>query len=467
MVKFREHFRDLAGWKESGLHFGTTSNEAVKLYDIALDQLVYYYNHPVHGGLFSTLLKMREADPDFLPGELLIISLKLFVTDNPEARGEFDRLCERFPIEEQHPWHQSHMRAAKCLYKEDLKGAVKVYAEISRKWPGDLHGFNLGYILGLVTGMSRYMRDIPLSVISHYNKPGTPHYGLIHGKLCFGYAEMGEYAEAEKAGRKALEIFPLDSWALHAMAHTYENMVAPEKVVSVIEEFEPYWTRGVNFTHHIHWHKAGAHVQLGQHDTALGIYDSEIVTQARGGDSFPLSDASSLLMRITADGVGTGGREKELVPLWSQHKNTFTSLFYDGHIAFTSALAGDVEGVGDLARNMEGYIGNKSRSGWNKDATEQFGADLMAGCQEMARGDYDKAVSALARSVPGLVKVIHGSKAQKSVFSVLLAHCAVVSGCGVEEAMEHLEWVRRDNKPRREETALSRLLIPQLIVTWG
>ena len=39
---------------------------------------------------------------------------------------------------------------------------------------------------------SLIFRDIPGSVVKHY-KPSTPFYGHVHGKLCFGQGETGDY----------------------------------------------------------------------------------------------------------------------------------------------------------------------------------------------------------------------------------------------------------------------------------
>ena len=43
------------------------------------------------------------------------------------------------------------------------------------------------------------------------------------GKLCFGFEENCQFVQAETAGTKALEHTPQDIWAIHSMAHVYEE----------------------------------------------------------------------------------------------------------------------------------------------------------------------------------------------------------------------------------------------------
>ena len=51
---------------------GTTSNEAAKLYDAAITQLISWQDESQLGGLVGTLNKLIEVDPNF--GELPEVS---------------------------------------------------------------------------------------------------------------------------------------------------------------------------------------------------------------------------------------------------------------------------------------------------------------------------------------------------------------------------------------------------------
>lgn len=50
---------------DSGIKLSTPSNEAAKLLDAAISQVVGWYDDKQLNGLESTLIKMMEADPHF------------------------------------------------------------------------------------------------------------------------------------------------------------------------------------------------------------------------------------------------------------------------------------------------------------------------------------------------------------------------------------------------------------------
>ncbi|XP_071964159.1 tetratricopeptide repeat protein 38-like [Antedon mediterranea] len=73
----RCNWRDCQAWKDEGLEFSTTSNEACKLYDAALTQIVGYYQDKSMGGIDQTFKGLKEADPEFVMGHVLTTSLTL------------------------------------------------------------------------------------------------------------------------------------------------------------------------------------------------------------------------------------------------------------------------------------------------------------------------------------------------------------------------------------------------------
>ena len=46
-----ENWRDCDAWRQQNLSMNTTSNEACKLFDISLSQLMGYYDNQQYGGL--------------------------------------------------------------------------------------------------------------------------------------------------------------------------------------------------------------------------------------------------------------------------------------------------------------------------------------------------------------------------------------------------------------------------------
>lgn len=71
------HWRDCDAWRHENLSMNTTSNEAAKLYDCSLSQLVKWRDDPTYGGLDSTLTQMLNADPTFVMGRVLKCGIEL------------------------------------------------------------------------------------------------------------------------------------------------------------------------------------------------------------------------------------------------------------------------------------------------------------------------------------------------------------------------------------------------------
>ena len=106
---------------------------------------------------------------------------------------------------------------------------METFERILAKYPRDAYALQMAYFLALTTSHTAKLRDIPASVVTEYS-PSTPFYGHVHGKLCFGQGETGDYVAGELSGRLALDYLPLDNWAHHALAHNFEESGRPLQV---------------------------------------------------------------------------------------------------------------------------------------------------------------------------------------------------------------------------------------------
>ena len=53
-----------------------------------------------------------------------------------------------------------------------------------------------------------------------------------------------------------------------------------------ITAFEPHWTKANNFRFHVWWHRALFHLELGQYDTVLELYDDHIRGEEPDSDDY-------------------------------------------------------------------------------------------------------------------------------------------------------------------------------------
>lgn len=374
--------------------------------------------------------EMFSADPDFAMGKIMTGALGVFGVSPKNAvepRRKLIDFSKSSQMSKITQLERMHLQAALKLSEEDFIGAMETFESILATYPRDTFALHMAYFLALTTGRTTKLRDIPGSVVKHY-KPSTPFYGHVHGKLCFGQGETGDYENGELNGRLALDYQPLDNWANHALAHNFEESGRPRQGSSFLANTEANWSQGQNFSLHLVWHQALLHLQLGEVQEALNIYDNTIgVRASKDGGTFPLSDASALLMRLELHGVDVKERARELTPLWEKHNDNFVSLFYEGHACFNNLLAGDTAANTVLIDNMREYI-NDNRKGWNKDVVTKVGIDLMEGINAFFAGDYNTSIELLDRIMPELQSSIQGSWAQKSIFRQILLEACIRSG---------------------------------------
>jgi len=466
MPGFPDQFRDLAGFSSQGLSYSTPSNTAVKMLDALINQAIYHYNDEQLGGWAGTAEKMFEADPDFAMGKIFTLGLECFASNREktaEPRKKLFDLSSKSKTLNLTSLEKMHLKAAELMTSEDYYGAMVAFEDILAKYPLDAYALHMAYFLALTTGHTSRLRDTPASVVKEY-KPGMPFYGHVHGKLCFGQGEMGDYEASEISGRLALDHFPLDNWSHHALAHNFEESGRALQGSKFLQNSEPQWTQGTTFSHHLWWHTSLFYVQLGEFESALTLYDDTIGPMTlKDGGNFPLSDGSALLMRLQLEGVDIGDRAREQAAKWESHDEDFVSLFYDGHSCFTNLMAGNMAENTKWMENMREYIAG-DRKGWNKEVTEKVGLPLMEGITQFFAGDYARAVEILNPVMPDVQKMIQGSGAQKDIFQQILLHSCVRSGtpgdlANAREMMDQ-KLVRRKIK---EHTPLNKRFMEKMM----
>src|SRR5258707_13015905 len=155
-----------------------------------------------------------------------------------------------------------------------------------------------------------------------------------------GLEEAGDYARAEDESRAAAEFEPLSFWPHHSVAHVMEMTGRPEDGLGWMAAREPLWSTPEHLNQvHIWWHKALFHLELGQYDTALALYDGPIRATQRPV-ALSLTNASALLGRLDTLGYDIGDRWRDLAALWQGHADGKCLVFTDIHAAMAELRSG-------------------------------------------------------------------------------------------------------------------------------
>jgi hypothetical protein len=104
----------------------------------------------------------------------------------------------------------------------------------------------------------------------------------------------------------------------------------PDAGIALIESHYAAWGQSNNFRYHVWWHKALLHLDRGELDVALTLYDAQIRAD-RSDDYRDIANATSLLMRLELEGVAVGARWDELAQLSENRVEDGCLVFADLH----------------------------------------------------------------------------------------------------------------------------------------
>ena len=214
--------------------------------------------------------------------------------------------------------------------------------------PRDALAMKLIQAVHFVMGRPDAMRASVESVLPAWDD--HPARGYLLGCHAFTLEETGEYARAERTGREGVALAPDDAWGLHAVAHVYDMTGRARDGLIWLSGREASWAHCNNFRFHVWWHRALMHLDLGEYDAALALYDRDIRAE-KTDDYRDISNGASLLSRLELDGVDVGNRWEELADLSENRATDGCLAFADLH--YMLALCGgerDRAAAGMIAR---------------------------------------------------------------------------------------------------------------------
>jgi len=274
------------------------------------------------------------------------------------------------------------------------------------------------FMMGDSAGMRR---SIERALAAH--GPDHPLRGYVLGCHAFALEETGAYAAAEASGRAGLELAGDDAWGLHAVAHVHDMTHRPEAGIGLIERHAAAWDHCNNFRYHVWWHKALLHLDLGQHDTVLALYDARI-REDRTDDYRDLANAASLLMRLELDGVPVGARWGELADLAEARVADGCLVFADLH--YMLALTGDGRPAAAARLVAQVATTGHGRTELGRTAAHP-GVAAAEGLAAFGAGDYARAFDRLS-AARAHMPTIGGSHAQRDVFERVTVDAGIRAG---------------------------------------
>ena len=243
---------------------------------------------------------------------------------------------------------KAHLAALGAWCEGELERTCELLEGILRDHPRDFLALKLSNYLYFYMGDAANVRNGPARALPHWDE-GTPGYGHLLALHAFGLEESGDYAAAERAGRRATEINPADPWAVHAVAHVMEMQDRAAEGATWIETLAPHWDTVNFFRYHLWWHLALMHWGAGRHDEALRLYDARIWAEG-SSENLSLCNDISMLARLELAGVDVGGRWDAAAKVVRDQAGGSVLAFVDAHYALALGSVPPLEDHGTTAR---------------------------------------------------------------------------------------------------------------------
>lgn len=410
--------------------------EGLTHYEQAVTAFQLYRGDPM-----ASLEQAIAAAPRFAMAHILQAHLLALATEPDCATMAQDVLqrLRQLPLNEREASHAAVI--GKVLQGEWTEAGLAMDRH-HMEHPYDIVALQAGQLIDFYRANARNLRDRIARVLPLWS-PEMPGYSILLGMHAFGLEECGDYARAEAAGRQALDLQPLDCWAHHAVAHVMEMQGRAQDGVDWMRTREPHWSGDDNFFKvHNAWHGALCHLNLGQTDEVLALYDG-MVRKTPSAVALDLVDASALLWRLHLVGVDVGDRWQELARTWDAHADGRLYPFNDWHAVMAYLGAGrerDVERLRDAMRVSDGA---SEVARWAADT----GHDLLEGFAAHWRGDHDGAVQHLFRA-RHIANRFGGSHAQRDIIDWTLTESALRAGQrGMAETLANERLALKPHSP--------------------
>lgn len=345
---------------------------------------------------------------------------------------------------------RGHVEAVRLLAEGRWSAAGRVLEDVSIGYPRDALALQAGHQIDFFRGDSRMLRDRIARVLPVWSK-SIPGYHALLGMHAFGLEETGDYAQAEKQGRRAVELERRDTWAWHAVAHVYEMRNQPSEGLAWMRLDVDAWAEDSFFAVHNWWHQAVYQLELGATDEALRLFDGPVFG-ARSSVVLELIDASALLWRLMLRGVDVGGRFEAIADQWAPIAAAGNYAFNDMHAMIAFVGAGHSKEQQAVLEAQRAVLdGGLAGAADNREFTREVGHPATRAIQAFGQGRYVECIE-LLRPIRHSAHRFGGSHAQRDLLDQTLIEAS--RRAGFDELTTALVRERVALRPRTPLAAL-------------
>lgn len=432
-------------------HALTTTSEAAAGH---VDRAMHGFLHWTTGAMQEVGAAL-EADPEFGMAHV-VNGLFMFSARNTglTQRAAGSLKAARAVEASMTPREKLYLRALEASLAGDISRAVLAYEEILTTHPRDLFAQRLAQAELFWIGEMRWSESISRRLVHHWDA-SVPSYGVHLSCRAFDLEETLRFDEAEALGRRAVDVDPTDAWGAHAVAHVLVMQGRHEEGIAWLDGLKSGWDDLNQIVFHLWWHRCLFHVERGEFDTVLDIYDNWVRNRELGiVKSMPdlyidMQNGASMLLRLELRGVDVGHRWDELAELALGRLEDHSSPFTSAHFAIILAAAGRFEEAEALIASMRGFAASDTGTLGPRYAAAAVPASDAAVAHR--KGEHDRVVE-LLMPARHMLWQMGGSHAQRDLFFLVLADALLKTG-----QMERLAIVLDDIERAGFADAASRI----------
>lgn len=367
--------------------------------------------------------KLLAEHPDFVMGHcfkagMLTQAMETRIYDEMVASiGAAEALADRANDRE-----MGHMKALQAWVDGDFYGAQQGWEAVLVEEPYDLLALQLAHLTAVLLGDVSGQRDAVARVYAMWDE-SIPGYEHVLGFYAFGLEENRDFSHAEELGRQAIAMQPNHPYAMHGVAHVMEMKGRQAGGIAFMNNHRQVWANS-NFRNHLWWHVSLFHLDLGQFDKVLEIYDKHLRSEEVSGDKYEELDSAALLWRLKLLDVDAGERWRELANKWEASAEDTLYAFNDVHAMMSFVADHRHEASAKLLNANERYL--KHANDANVAMSRTIGLPFARALESFAEGRYGACVDELL-PVRYRTHRLGGSFAQRDVVGWTLLEAALRS----------------------------------------
>ncbi|GEM75730.1 tetratricopeptide repeat protein [Vibrio sagamiensis] len=358
-----------------------------------LEELLNVYPSFTLGWIFKAYSQASDGRRSTLPS---IAAMAVNIENTAVAMNQREKL---------------HLIALQQWAQNNLKAALDTWQHILSLWPLDIIAYRQFTGQAFWFGQKQRALQVSLQVLPYWDEK-VPGYWMFAAAHAFALEEMGEYQLSEIFARQTLAINQRDLIAKHTIAHIFEMQGRTQEGIDFLQQSSVSFSEHNAFRGHLWWHLALFHLEQGEPEQALALFDQQIYPQ----DSslyLDIQNAASLLARLDFVGVDVGERWHKLLGAVKDISGDSSIMFTELHNAMVLAKVGEI-------KTLEANINQIINQPFTRQEVElSSGTKIMQAIAAYHQGEFLKVIE-LMEPVRELHYKLGGSHAQQDVISQFL-----------------------------------------------